>query len=219
MAISTLVRLMAQFQIIQCAWDRCWLKWDLGNIGKLIHDIKLIYADFPASTIQCCWGQVRKMWKFYQNFLAANPFLPLVYEPGLSLSDQIYAPPCLRSKAYLFLSIYLSLFLSLSQHQIVYGRNVQFYTSCISRMREIFHSVWHKIRSKVTSLSACSWWLILRRISFHQPERSIIWLIYYYGSSYGSFLKRPFCMTCSLHQGMHFTWLLQFDTYLEYKIL
>lgn len=118
MAISTLVRLMAQFQIIQCAWDRCWLRWDLGNIWKLIHDIKLIYADFPASTIQCCWGQVRKMWKFYQNFPAANPFLPLVYEPGLSLSDQIYAPPCLRSIASLFLSIYLSLslfyFLSLS---------------------------------------------------------------------------------------------------------
>lgn len=103
------------------------------------------------------------------------------------------------------LSFSLSLWNKLAKRKVC-----NFYTSCNSRMCEIFHIVWHEI-CKATWLSACSQWLILRRISFISQKEDhladlLLWLITLEVS-----LKDLFCMTCNLHQGKHFTWHLQFD--------
>lgn len=122
--------------------------------------------------------------KVLLEYVAALPPQHLSNPSSLLLLNLLIHTPLSFAALYaLLLWGQKAIILSLSLwNKLAKQKVCNFYTNCNSRMCEIFHIVWHEI-CKATWLSACSQWLILRRIFFHQPERRIIWLIYYYGSS------------------------------------
>lgn len=144
-----------------------------------------------------------KQWKFYHNLLLPDPThlsssnpcsLSLVSKSALHFQTHTYphthTQPLLQSFMFFLFYGQKALAFSLSTKWSIWAV-CNFYTSCVLRMCESFRA-WHRISSKATSLSACSRWLISQRASFHQPERRIIWLIYYYGSSPWKFPQKTF---------------------------